>query len=82
MNFIDGDLNNSDEHHLKDEVEKLHKERAALLSETKKHNETLREKTSQITQEYTTIIEQKNKRIEKVRYIQVPDLIREKTKFV
>ena len=65
--LLDVDSSRSGEPHLKEEIEKLLKERAVLLNETKKHNETLQEKTSLITQEYETVIEQKNERIEKVR---------------
>ena len=55
------------EKHLRCEVEKLLRERAVLLKEAKKHNETLQGNTLALQKEHGNIIEQKNIQIEKVR---------------
>ncbi|XP_028396439.1 coiled-coil alpha-helical rod protein 1-like [Dendronephthya gigantea] len=54
------------EEHLRSEVQKLLKERTVLLNETKKHNQTLQEKTSALQEHYETMIEEKNIHIEKL----------------
>jgi hypothetical protein len=54
------------EEHLKSEVERLLKERAVLLNETKKHNQTLQEKTSALQEQYEGVIGEKNTQIGKV----------------
>ncbi|CAB4034195.1 coiled-coil alpha-helical rod 1-like [Paramuricea clavata] len=54
------------EEHLKSEVERLLKERAVLLNETKKHNQTLQEKTSALQEQYEGVIGEKNTQIGKL----------------
>jgi ElaB/YqjD/DUF883 family membrane-anchored ribosome-binding protein len=54
------------EEHLKSEVQRLLKERAVLLNETKKHNQTLQEKTSALQEQYESVIGEKNNQLEMV----------------
>ena len=51
---------------MKEEVERLLKERDLLLNDTKKHNNILEEKTALITEQYETIIKEKNEKLWKV----------------
>ena len=63
---ITDESSRENEEYLKSEVQRLLKERAVLLNETKGHKQTLQEKTSSLQEQYESVIGEKNTQIEKL----------------